>query len=164
MPNRVNVSPHLKLCPEAFTAAVRGGTGVGVQVFPSRAVRASFSHGRQRCGAGHLQRCAHYRGRSGDLPAPLYVCQMYALTSDWKKPTDSKGWFRLGHAIRLAYQLDLHLPRKGSLSDDERVARLQLVRNACCLADDGRIGNAPGSVSCNCVNALTKALYCFDST
>lgn len=30
----------------------------------------------------------------------------------WKAPTDTSAWVKLGLAIRLAYQLRLHQPRK----------------------------------------------------
>jgi len=61
-------------------------------------------------------------------PALSVIFSGCAYTADWKKPTDSKGWFRLGHAIRLAYQLDLHLPRRNELPKEEFKARLQLDR------------------------------------
>lgn len=57
----------------------------------------------------------------------IELVQAICLLHYWKKPTDSSGWLRLGHASRLGYQLDLHLPRRGELPGNEREARLVIV-------------------------------------
>jgi len=57
----------------------------------------------------------------------IEIVQAICLLHYWKKPADSSGWLPLGHAIRLAYQLDLHLPRKGPLPTTEVEARLAVV-------------------------------------
>lgn len=71
----------------------------------------------------------------------IEVVQAICILHYWKKPTDGRGWLRLGHAIRLGYQLDLHLPRRKPLSNDEREARLTLDRERTWIS-----------------------LFCFDST
>lgn len=76
-----------------------------------------------------------------DCVCSIEVVQAICLLHYWKKPTDGRGWLRLGHAIRLGYQLDLHLPRRRELPTDERQARLALDRERTWIS-----------------------LFCFDST
>ncbi|ORX34316.1 hypothetical protein BD324DRAFT_637509 [Kockovaella imperatae] len=71
----------------------------------------------------------------------IEIVQAICLLHYWKKPIDSSGWLRLGHAIRLAYQLDLHLPRRQDFDDNERQARFQIDRERTWIS-----------------------LFCFDST
>lgn len=73
--------------------------------------------------------------------ASIELVQAICILHYWKKPTDGRGWLRLGHAIRLGYQLDLHLPRRGALPADERAARLAIDRERTWIS-----------------------LFCFDST
>lgn len=73
--------------------------------------------------------------------AAIELVQAICILHYWKKPTDGRGWLRLGHAIRLGYQLDLHLPRKRRLPSDEREARLAIDRERTWIS-----------------------LFCFDST
>ncbi|KAL1406130.1 hypothetical protein Q8F55_007813 [Vanrija albida] len=73
--------------------------------------------------------------------AQIELVQAICLLHYWKKPTDGSGWLRLGHAIRLGYALDLHLPRSGPLPSDEREARLAIDRERTWIS-----------------------LFCFDST
>ncbi|BGP51672.1 hypothetical protein JCM10450v2_007622 [Rhodotorula kratochvilovae] len=42
----------------------------------------------------------------------------------WKEPMDGSSWLRTGIAIRMGYQLDLHVTRTSPLPDDEHEARL----------------------------------------
>ena len=47
----------------------------------------------------------------------------------WGLPRESKQtWQRLGHAIRLAYQLGMHVPRNSDLPVDDDEAKAVLVR------------------------------------
>lgn len=48
----------------------------------------------------------------------------------WKPPEDNNMWLRLGHAIRLAYELDMHKPRQTLLPADEFEARQVLVSSS----------------------------------
>lgn len=73
--------------------------------------------------------------------AAIELVQAICILHYWKKPTDGRGWLRLGHAIRLGYQLDLHIPRRGALPTEERAARLALDRERTWIS-----------------------LFCFDST
>lgn len=45
----------------------------------------------------------------------------------WKDPRDSSSWRKVGLAIRMAYELNLHAAREDPLSSDELSAREQLV-------------------------------------
>lgn len=73
--------------------------------------------------------------------ASIELVQAICILHYWKKPTDGRGWLRLGHAIRLGYQLDLHLARRDALPADERAARLAIDRERTWIS-----------------------LFCFDST
>ncbi|BEJ00543.1 hypothetical protein CcaverHIS631_0504000 [Cutaneotrichosporon cavernicola] len=73
--------------------------------------------------------------------ATIELAQAICILHYWKKPTDGRGWLRLGHAIRLGYQLDLHLPPRRPLPADEREARLAIDRERTWIS-----------------------LFCFDST
>ncbi|CAK9781628.1 unnamed protein product [Cutaneotrichosporon oleaginosum] len=73
--------------------------------------------------------------------AAIELVQAICILHYWKKPTDGRGWLRLGHAIRLGYQLDLHLPPRRPLPADEREARLAIDRERTWIS-----------------------LFCFDST
>jgi hypothetical protein len=50
--------------------------------------------------------------------------QALMLLSAWKEPTDRSSWVKMGIAIRLGYQLGLHVPRTGPLPADKHQARL----------------------------------------
>ena len=50
--------------------------------------------------------------------------QALMLLSAWKEPTDRSSWVKMGIAIRLGYQLGLHVPRTGPLPIDQHQARL----------------------------------------
>ena len=50
--------------------------------------------------------------------------QALLLLSAWKEPTDKSSWVKMGIAIRLGYQLGLHIPRAGPLPVDAHQARL----------------------------------------
>lgn len=76
-----------------------------------------------------------------DCVCAIELVQAICILHYWKKPTDGRGWLRLGHAIRLGYQLDLHLPRRKRLPSDEREARLAIDRERTWIS-----------------------LFCFDST
>lgn len=76
-----------------------------------------------------------------DCVCAIEIVQAICILHYWKKPQDGRGWLRLGHAIRLGYQLDLHLPRKDKLPNDERKARLMIDRERTWIS-----------------------LFCFDST
>jgi len=52
------------------------------------------------------------------------IIQALMLLSAWKEPTDRSSWVKMGIAIRLGYQLGLHLPRTGPLPLDRHQARL----------------------------------------
>ncbi len=71
----------------------------------------------------------------------IELVQAICLLHYWKKPTDGRGWLRLGHAIRLGYQLDLHLPRRKRLPLGELEGRLAIDRERTWIS-----------------------LFCFDST
>ncbi|GMK55682.1 hypothetical protein CspeluHIS016_0207380 [Cutaneotrichosporon spelunceum] len=73
--------------------------------------------------------------------ATIELVQAICILHYWKKPTDGRGWLRLGHAIRLGYQLDLHLPPRRPLPAGERKARLAIDRERTWIS-----------------------LFCFDST
>lgn len=53
----------------------------------------------------------------------LSIVQALLVIIHWKAPTDKSAWVKLGIAIRLSYQLDLHVMRKGPLPSDEMAAR-----------------------------------------
>ena len=52
------------------------------------------------------------------------IIQALLLLSAWKEPTDKSSWVKMGIAIRLGYQLGLHIPRTGPLPVDAHQARL----------------------------------------
>lgn len=54
----------------------------------------------------------------------IAVIQALIILSSWKEATDRSSWVKMGTAIRLGYQLGLHVPRKEPLPLDEGEARL----------------------------------------
>ncbi|CAE6353820.1 unnamed protein product [Rhizoctonia solani] len=52
--------------------------------------------------------------------------QALSLLTFWKDSRDSSSWRKVGLAIRMAYELNLHEPRTEPLSPDELLAREQL--------------------------------------
>lgn len=60
--------------------------------------------------------------------ASLGLIQAILVLVYWKPPMDGSAWLRTGLAVRLGYQLDLHVSRTGPLPEDEHEARLILVR------------------------------------
>lgn len=54
----------------------------------------------------------------------IAVIQALIILSSWKETTDRSSWVKMGTAIRLGYQLGLHVPRKGPLPQDDGEARL----------------------------------------
>jgi hypothetical protein len=53
----------------------------------------------------------------------LSIVQALLIMVHWKAPTDKSAWVKLGIAIRLSYQLGLHVVRQEPLPVDEMVAR-----------------------------------------
>jgi len=53
----------------------------------------------------------------------LSIVQAMLIMVHWKAPTDKSAWVKLGIAIRLSYQLDLHVVRHTPLPVDEMSAR-----------------------------------------
>jgi hypothetical protein len=53
----------------------------------------------------------------------LGIVQALLIMVHWKAPTDKSAWVKLGIAIRLSYQLDLHVVRLEPLPADEIGAR-----------------------------------------
>ncbi|KAG8775326.1 hypothetical protein FRC12_001549 [Ceratobasidium sp. 428] len=52
--------------------------------------------------------------------------QALSLMTFWKDPQDSSSWRKVGLAIRMAYELNLHAPREKPLPVTEQLAREQL--------------------------------------
>ena len=53
--------------------------------------------------------------------------QALSLMTFWKDPRDSSSWRKVGLAIRMAYELNLHEAREDPLPTDDMSAREQLV-------------------------------------
>lgn len=62
-----------------------------------------------------------------DGTCDVATIQAFSLHIFWKVPDDKAMWLKLGHTIRLAYELEMHKPRKGRLPDNEYEARVILV-------------------------------------
>ncbi|ORY21003.1 hypothetical protein BCR39DRAFT_73904 [Naematelia encephala] len=54
----------------------------------------------------------------------LGIVQALAIMSYWKAPTDRSSWVKLGTALRLGFQLGLHIPRTDRLPEDDHEARV----------------------------------------
>ncbi|KAF8669655.1 Fungal specific transcription factor domain [Rhizoctonia solani] len=62
--------------------------------------------------------------------------QALSLLTFWKDSRDSSSWRKVGLAIRMAYELNLHDPRTEPLSPDELLAREQLNKERTWLRYD----------------------------
>ncbi|GAA5821093.1 hypothetical protein JCM11251_001958 [Rhodosporidiobolus azoricus] len=63
-----------------------------------------------------------------DGKASVGLIQAMLIATYWKESSDSSAWLRIGLAIRMGYQLNLHAQRTTPLPDDEFEARLILDR------------------------------------
>lgn len=59
----------------------------------------------------------------GEGVCDIGLIQALILMITWKDPNDGSSWVKLGIAIRLGYQLGMHIQRKGGLPPDEHKAR-----------------------------------------
>ncbi|GAA6037626.1 hypothetical protein JCM8097_006149 [Rhodosporidiobolus ruineniae] len=58
-----------------------------------------------------------------DAKPSIGLIQAILVLVYWKEPTDSSAWLRIGHCIRMGYQLHLHAQRTGPLPPDHHEAR-----------------------------------------
>ena len=73
----------------------------------------------------HTQMIVNRAMGSGACSTGLVQCILLLIY--WKTPTDRTTWTKLGHAIRLAFQMRWHMLRQNPLPSNEREARLVLV-------------------------------------
>ena len=79
----------------------------------------------------------------------IAVMQALIILSAWKEATDRSSWVKLGTAIRLGYQLGLHVHRREPLPSDDMEARL--------VADSERTWIV---LSCQYLLCFTSLLTC----
>ncbi|BGP25147.1 hypothetical protein JCM10295v2_004067 [Rhodotorula toruloides] len=71
------------------------------------------------------------RAMGGDGSDGIGLVQALLILCYWKEPMDSSAWLKIGYAIRLGFQLGLHVKRTAPLPTDELAARIQLDRERC---------------------------------
>lgn len=62
----------------------------------------------------------------------IQLVQALCIMVYWKSPTDNTAFLKIGHAIRMAYQLNLHLPKRSSLPTDIVEAKSFMVSPDLC--------------------------------
>ncbi|WOO82561.1 Protein priB [Vanrija pseudolonga] len=74
----------------------------------------------------HAQMILNRATATGDVN--IGIIQALLILMYWKAPSDRSAWVKIGIAIRLGYQMGMHIPRTEPLPEDERLARI--IRNA----------------------------------
>ncbi|BGP32612.1 hypothetical protein JCM10296v2_004393 [Rhodotorula toruloides] len=71
------------------------------------------------------------RAMGGDGSDGIGLVQALLILCYWKEPMDSSAWLKIGYAIRLGFQLGLHVKRTTPLPTDDLAARILLDRERC---------------------------------
>ncbi|PRQ76468.1 hypothetical protein AAT19DRAFT_13490 [Rhodotorula toruloides] len=71
------------------------------------------------------------RAMGGDGSDGIGLVQALLILCYWKEPMDSSAWLKIGYAIRLGFQLGLHVKRTTPLPADDLAARILLDRERC---------------------------------
>ncbi|BGP08619.1 Protein priB [Rhodotorula toruloides] len=71
------------------------------------------------------------RAMGGDGSDGIGLVQALLILCYWKEPMDSSAWLKIGYAIRLGFQLGLHVKRTTPLPTDDLAARVLLDRERC---------------------------------
>jgi hypothetical protein len=77
----------------------------------------------------------------------ISLMQSLMILTYTKAPADTSAWRRIGMAIRMGYQMHLHVPRNTPLPDDENAARVILVSRFWKRRLTGRMRSGLGIVS-----------------